>query len=508
MYGMYLRKSRADDPNETMDETLAKHEKLLFDLAESMHIDRSEIIVLKEVVSGESIANRPEIQRGLKLIMDGVIDQGMFAVDSQRLARGDTLDQGTILRVFSLTKVKIITPLKIINPADEFDEDYFEFDLFMGRREYKMINRRMQRGRHISVQEGYYVGSVAPYGYNRCRYNKSYSLEINQEEYYIFTLMKDMAIEGMGTTNIANKLNEMGFKPRKGDRWTTATVRGILINKTNLGLIKWNSRKEVKKFDNNEIIKTRPINKEAEYYPGLHPAIITQEEYDTIIEQMKARNNAPIKKNMKIRNPLAGLIVCSDCGRNMVRRPYKKNQDSLICPTSNCKNVASYVSVVEERIIESLKVILNQYKIFVDDYDHSNKDKYVSSKKTRIETLDKEIEKLHGQINKACEMLELGAYSVALFKERKKTLDDKIRSLEKEKATIEKESEDEKVEQYRKAIPKIEKAVSLYFDASIEERNKLLKSVIEKCYYKKEVPGSRWKSDAMKEFKLEIHMKV
>ena len=63
MYGMYLRKSRADDPNETMDETLAKHEKLLFDLAESMHIDRSEIIVLKEVVSGESIANRPEIQR-------------------------------------------------------------------------------------------------------------------------------------------------------------------------------------------------------------------------------------------------------------------------------------------------------------------------------------------------------------------------------------------------------------------------------------------------------------
>ncbi len=37
----------------------------------------------------------------------------------------------------------------------------------MGRREYKMINKRMQRGRNISVQEGNYVGSIAPYGYKK-----------------------------------------------------------------------------------------------------------------------------------------------------------------------------------------------------------------------------------------------------------------------------------------------------------------------------------------------------
>lgn len=507
MYGMYLRKSRSDDPNESIDETLAKHEKLLFDLAASMNVDRSEIVVFKEVVSGENIANRPEVQRALKMVMDGVIDEGMFTVDSQRLARGDTLDQGTILRVFSLTKVKIITPLKTIDPADDYDEDYFEFDLFMGRREYKMMNRRMQRGRHISVQEGYYVGSVAPYGYNRCRHNKSYSLEINQEEYHIFTLMKEFALEGLGCTSIANRLNEMGFKPRKGDIWTTPTIRGVLLNKTNLGLIKWNARKTVKKFENDEIVKTRPLNKEAEYYPGLHPAIITQEEYDTIVKQIKARNDAPIKKDKSIKNPLAGLVVCADCGRNMVRRPYKNNQDSLICATSSCKNVSSYISVVEERIIESLKSILNQYKTYLNDYDRNNRNDYFSTIKQRIDNINKEIEKANSQITKACEMLELGAYSVSLFKERKKALDDKIQSLEKEKATIEKESSDDKIEQYRNAIPKIEKAVTLYYDASIEEKNKLLKSVIDKCYYKKEKSG-RWNSEAMKDFKLEIHMKV
>ena len=43
--------------------------------------------------------------------------------------------------------------MKTIDPQNEYDQEYFEFDLFMGRREYKMITRRMQRGRHIAAQE-------------------------------------------------------------------------------------------------------------------------------------------------------------------------------------------------------------------------------------------------------------------------------------------------------------------------------------------------------------------
>ena len=37
---MYLRKSRSDDPNEDINDTLAKHEKILFDLADSLNINR------------------------------------------------------------------------------------------------------------------------------------------------------------------------------------------------------------------------------------------------------------------------------------------------------------------------------------------------------------------------------------------------------------------------------------------------------------------------------------
>ena len=172
--------------------------------------------------------------------------------------------------------------MKTIDPQNEYDQEYFEFDLFMGRREYKMITRRMQRGRHIAAQEGYYVGSIAPYSYSRIKLEKGYSLEIYEEENIVFNIMKKKALEDEGSTNISNHLNELGYKPRKGEYWTKSAVEAILLNETNLGLIKWNSRKEVKVFKDGKIVKTRPRNPNYELYPGKHPAIMTQDEYDRI----------------------------------------------------------------------------------------------------------------------------------------------------------------------------------------------------------------------------------
>ena len=178
-----------------------RYEKILFDLANKLNIKKDEIVQFKEVVSGENLKNRPQAQKMLKLVMENAFE-GVLVVDSQRLARGDTLDQGTIIRAFSLNNTKIITPGKTINPGDEIDQDYFEFDLFMGRREYKMINKRMQRGRNISVQEGNYVGSIAPYGYKKTKIGKCHTLKINEDEIDCFNKMKELALNGLGCTSI------------------------------------------------------------------------------------------------------------------------------------------------------------------------------------------------------------------------------------------------------------------------------------------------------------------
>lgn len=66
MYAMYLRKSRADDPHESIEDTLRKHEKILFDLANKLNIKKDEIVQFKEVVSGENLKNRPQAQKNVK----------------------------------------------------------------------------------------------------------------------------------------------------------------------------------------------------------------------------------------------------------------------------------------------------------------------------------------------------------------------------------------------------------------------------------------------------------
>ena len=168
MYCMYLRKSRADLEAETRGEgeTLKRHEKILLDLSKKMNISISKIY--KEIESGETIAARPVMQQLLSDIEKDMW-KGVLVVEVERLARGDTIDQGIVAQAFKYTNTKIITPMKVYDPSNEFDEEYFEFGLFMSRREYKTINRRLQQGRIQSVKEGKYLGTVAPYGYKRVK---------------------------------------------------------------------------------------------------------------------------------------------------------------------------------------------------------------------------------------------------------------------------------------------------------------------------------------------------
>ena len=118
--------------------------------------------IYREIVSGESIEARPVVQELLRDVESGRW-KGVLVVEVERLARGDTMDQGRVAKSFKFSNTKIITPIKVYDPNNEFDEEYFEFGLFLSRREYKTINRRLQSGRIASVKEGKFVGSVAPF---------------------------------------------------------------------------------------------------------------------------------------------------------------------------------------------------------------------------------------------------------------------------------------------------------------------------------------------------------
>ena len=143
-YCIYLRKSRQDLEAEARGEgdTLARHRRTLTELAEARSLPVGAIY--EEVVSGDTIAARPQMQRLLQEVEAGQW-RGVIVMEIERLARGDSIDQGIVARAFKYSETRIITPFKTFDPNNEYDEEYFEFGLFMSRREYKTIRRRLKR---------------------------------------------------------------------------------------------------------------------------------------------------------------------------------------------------------------------------------------------------------------------------------------------------------------------------------------------------------------------------
>lgn len=303
-YSLYLRKSRADLEVEERGEgeTLARHEKMLIELARRYGFSIGKIY--REIVSGESIEARPVVQELLKDVESGRW-KGVFVVEVERLARGDTMDQGRVAKSFKFSNTKIITPIKIYDPNDEFDEEYFEFGLFMSRREYKTINRRLQRGRVSSVKEGKYVGSVAPFGYDRVKLvkDKGYTLAKNDEAPVVEKMFQLYAYNEIAINEVVRRLNLAGYKPIKAKEWTISAVKDILSNPIYIGKIRWDSRKTVKEYRNGKIVNTRPRNENYTLCDGLHEPIIDMETWN-IVQEKRSKHMPAVIHNKVVQNPL------------------------------------------------------------------------------------------------------------------------------------------------------------------------------------------------------------
>ena len=102
---IYLRKSRKDLEffNESIEKTLERHQKTLQEFATKVYGSPiPEENILKEVVSGDTIADRPQMQKLLSLIENSKY-KAVLVVEVERLARGNTIDQGIIAQTFEYT---------------------------------------------------------------------------------------------------------------------------------------------------------------------------------------------------------------------------------------------------------------------------------------------------------------------------------------------------------------------------------------------------------------------
>lgn len=516
-YCAYLRKSRADLEAEARGEedTYARHERILLELARRHGIMITKIYREKPI-TGERISARPEM---LQLLEDVENERwnGVLVVEVERLARGDTMDQGIVAQAFKYSNTLIVTPMRVYDPSNPDDEEYFEFGLFMSRREFKTITRRLQSGRAASVKEGKYVGNKPPYGYSRVKYphGKGYTLEPHPEQApivkLIFSLYTDPE-KRMGTGRLAKHLNDdLKIPSATGGRWTVATLNGILRNPVYAGYVRWGSRPQIKRRDG----KSRPRKPIDQWImvKGLHTPLVDEETYRKAQEIMKEHSHPPAPAG-KISNPLASLIRCDMCGGSMVLRPYsgKSTPPTIICPTQGCRNVSSYFHLLEERLLQALQEWLKSYKAQWEEKRpkaRRSDEAKLKAHEDMLKTLNKKLDELSAQKNELHDLLEKRIYTTEVFLERSQILAQRI---EETKDAIAKADQELEIERKRIAakvqtIPKVEYVLEVYHETDDPaQKNALLKSVLEYATYRKE-KGGRW-SGAMDQFTLTLFPKL
>ena len=245
----YDRKSRLDDPYLSVEEVLEKHERMINEYAERyLSGPIPEENKYKEIGSGESINDRPEMVRLLKAIESPKI-KAIIVIDVQRLSRGDLEDAGRLIRLLRYTNTFVITPGKIYDLRDEYDRDAFERELKRGNEYLNYFKKISLRGKLDSVREGNYIGSVPPYGFNRIIKENGkkvcHTLEERKDQADIVRLVFEWYCNGdIGVTAICRRLEAMGVKtPGGGNVWRPPMIFTMLENIHYIGCVRWNWRK-------------------------------------------------------------------------------------------------------------------------------------------------------------------------------------------------------------------------------------------------------------------------
>lgn len=512
---MYLRKSRTDDPALTVEEVLAKHEQMLDDWVANNFPGSEEKIPecnrYREVVSGETIESRPLVQELLRRIESPRV-KAVLIVEPQRLSRGDLEDIGRLVKLLRYSNTVVITLQYTYDLQDARDRDLFERELKRGNEFLEYQKRIMGNGRLLSVQNGNFIGQKPPYGYKKAVIKegkrKCHTLEPDPERAPIVKMIFELYASGTSASSIAKKLRNMGITTADGGKWVTSSIRQMLTNDHYIGMVHWDRRKTVKIVEDGEVVATRPRSKDFLVYPGKHPAIIDKALWDAA--QAVRGTVPPVKEKARNVNPFAGLVYCQ-CGSRMSRRQYtrggvERSSPRLLCDNqTECGTASCTVAEFTDAVINALETAVANFDILLDNApedDLALQDQLIDKLENRLAELDK------------LELAQWDKYTQEamprhIFETLNQKLIDERLSVQQElndaKAAIPKKTDyAKKRDTFAATVKSLQSS-----DASIREKNLLLKQCIDKIIYnrqKKATDNRRYGTPEPLE--LDFHFKI
>ena len=475
---LYLRKSRQDDPNETVAEVLAKHEAQLQEWAERELGERiPEENIYREIVSGESIDAREEIKKVLARIEDPEV-AGVIVMEPSRLSRGDLADCSLVA-----------TPYMTYDLERKMERKFFKDELLRGNDFLEYTKEILFRGRVAAVKRGCFIGNCAPYGFRKIKIGKDHTLEAVEDEADVVRLVFDLYTrDGRTPYQIACHLNGMGLTAPKGGKWVKDTIRVMLRNPHYAGYVAFNQKKFVQVLENGKIVRKRlaqPLEEQI-IAEGKHSGIIDRETWAAA--QALVARNPRVDPSKELKNPLAGLLFCKGCGRNMALHPYRHAENRFTCK----ERPPCFKSVKASALLDAVVISLEEAELPALELKVQNGDGDARKIQQRLLVkLEKQMEEYRAQEAKQYDLLETSPnYTQEIFDRRnaalRKKMDECQAAIYKARSALP-ESVD-----YAERVTTLKAAIAALRDpeATPGAQNKIIKAIVDRIDFSS-VPSDR-----------------
>lgn len=346
----------------------------------------------------------------------------------------DTLDKNNIAFRSLTESFETETPagklqLNIMGAISEFERGTIADNVKMG-----MMARAREGKWNGGKVLGYDVVEIPSEGKKR----KETKLVINDKEAMTVRRIFELYSEGHGYKATVNRVNKEGHKSKRGNAFSTASIKEILKNPVYIGKIRYNVRQ-----DWNEK-RRKNINPNPILVDGEHDSIIDNETWEKVQIILKDRS----KTHNRVYDsefPLSGLLKCPVCGASMtISRSYHKRKDGTkkvaeyyACGnwknkgTAVCNSNSIRAKVADEAVISKLIETVNNELLLKKVINNINKNKSskLKPKLDEMNVVNKEIDRLSSKKNSSIELFEDGILTKSELAERIKKLNEEIDTL-------------------------------------------------------------------------------
>ena len=318
--------------------------------------------------------------------------------------------------------------------------------------ERALITERCRRGRLHKARSGKVVISVAPYGYTYIPRSEHCpgELLVNDAEAEVVRQIFQWLIDGqLSVSGIILRLNESGFRTRRGNKWQRGTVINLLRNEVYAGTYYYNRKRTVPAKQQNRSRLGSPRKHhisaaprpEGEWIAVQVTPVIDQETWDAARRQLKLNQERAGRNNKKRDYLLKGLLVCGCCNLRMrgTTRDTVRPQRRYACSrygalpeidSAPCSNRVISADIIEETVWQSITELLRDPDLLMTQYRQLQEPGFSATQQSEQLRLERRLSVLRCETQRLIDAYQIGVIELDELTERRARLTDECAHME------------------------------------------------------------------------------